>query len=208
VGHETDVTIADFVADYRAETPTAAAAAVTPNKDDLLFCVAQLFARLQSAMARTMENQQLKLDSLCNKINSPRQVITAHWQTVDYLERQLITNMERLLNNKKQQLQLYSTQLTIRNPAHEVQQIKTRLEQIVEQLVQHIKIKVNILTYQLNNNCSTLHAVSPLATLDRGYSITTKDNKVVYSSQKVQVGDAIKVRLATGSLDCDIITIS
>jgi exodeoxyribonuclease VII large subunit len=204
VGHETDFTIADFVADYRAETPTAAAAAVTPNREDLLQVVDHLISRLQTAMNRHIENKKLKLNYLSAKVNSPRQLITAHWQTVDYLERQLRVSMDRIINHKKQELHRYLAQLNMMNPVQQVQHIKTRIDHIVEQLIQHIKLKIKSLRYQLNNNLSTLHAVSPLATLDRGYSITTKNDKVVYNTKVLKIGDTVKVRLATGSLDCDI----
>jgi exodeoxyribonuclease VII large subunit len=64
--------------------------------------------------------------------------------------------------------------------------------------------KMNHLKYQLRTQLSTLHAVSPLATLDRGYAIAKSQDKVIFSSEQVQVGDAIEVRLAQGTLFCDV----
>ena len=204
VGHETDFTIADFVADYRAETPTAAAIAVSPNSIDLLQSINTMLTRLQSSITRKVQTQQIKLSHLAAKVASPQQAIAAYWQTLDYLERQLLSTITKTMNQKQHQLNLYSTQLQARNPSNQLQQMKIQLNQLMEQLRQHLKIRINNLRYQLNNNLTTLHAVSPLATLDRGYSIATKKNKVIHNTEQVVVGDVIGVRLAKGTLTCEI----
>ena len=204
VGHETDFTIADFVADYRAETPTAAAAAVTPNQEDLHLLINNLMLRLQSAIQRQTQNQQTKLAYLVSKLSSPKQIIATQWQTVDYLEKQLVHFMHRSISHKKQELQYSTTQLQLKNPLHYVQHTKLRLNQVMEQLAQHLNTKINFLRFQLHTNLSTLHAVSPLATLDRGYSLSTQKGKVLYSTDELKVGEIIDIRLAKGSLNCEI----
>ena len=204
VGHETDFTIADFVADYRAETPTAAAAAVTPNRTDLLQLINNLTSRLQAAITQQMQNRKIKLEYLTSKVSSPQQIIASHWQTVDYLEKQLILCMTKTINHKKQQIYYYTNQLHMKNPLHYLQQVKIRLQQIEKQLIQQINLKINLFRYQLNNQLSTLHAVSPLATLDRGYSITTHKGKVLDDTARLTIGDRVNIRLAKGSLDCEI----
>ncbi len=204
VGHETDFTIADFVADYRAETPTAAATAVTPHREELLQLINNLMSRLQSAILRQIQNQQIKMDYLASKLSSPKQIIAAHWQTIDYLEKQLLLCINGTITHRKQQLQLCTKELQMKNPLHYVKQTKLRLNQVREQLIQHLHIKINFLRYQLNNNLSTLHAVSPLATLDRGYSLTTHNGTVLYNTEHLNLGDTVNVRLAKGSLSCEI----
>ncbi|CEG56320.1 exodeoxyribonuclease VII large subunit [Legionella fallonii] len=204
VGHETDFTIADFVADYRAETPTAAAAAATPNCIELLNMLNNAISRLHIAMKRIMHGHQLRVKHLSDKISSPKQNITVYWQTLDYLERRLLTNLTHLISQKKNQLHLYSNQLQAQNPKTLIQQTKMRLAQITAQLTQEIQIKINHLKYRLNNNLATLHAVSPLATLDRGYAIATKKHKVLYTTQQLQIGDTIEIRLAKGNLECEV----
>lgn len=204
VGHETDFTIADFVADYRAETPTAAAAAVTPNCIELLNMINNAVSRLHVAIQRIMQGYQLKLNHLIDKISSPEQNIAVYWQTLDYLERRLTANLAQIINKKKHQLHLYSSQLYAQNPKTQIEQTQIRLMQISGQLVQQMQNKIKYLKYQFNSNLSTLHAVSPLATLDRGYAIASKKNKILFTTQQVQVGDAIDVRLAKGNLACQI----
>ncbi|WP_062728664.1 exodeoxyribonuclease VII large subunit, partial [Legionella pneumophila] len=98
IGHETDFTIADFVADYRAETPTAAATAVTPNCIELFNILDTAIYRLHDAIIRLVKGLQLKLNHLIDKIASPRQTISTYWQTLDYLERQLISAMTQFIN--------------------------------------------------------------------------------------------------------------
>lgn len=207
VGHETDFTIADFVADYRAETPTAAAAAVTPNCIDLFNMLNSASSRLLIAIKRISQGYHLKLNHLVDKLSSPQQTVSVYWQRLDYLERQLQSNFVQLINQKKHLLHLYSMQLHSKNPKIEIEQTQTRLNQISLQLTQHIHTKINHLKYRLNNNLSTLNAVSPLATLDRGYAIASKNHKVLLTIQQVQIGDTIEVRLAKGNLACEIIQI-
>jgi exodeoxyribonuclease VII large subunit len=204
VGHETDFTIADFVADYRAETPTAAAAAVTPNCIELFNMLDNAISRLHMAMKRVMQSHHLKLNHLKDKISSPKKNIAVYWQTLDHLERQLMAHLAHLINRKKNLLHLCSYQLHAKNPKTLIEQTQIRLLQISAQLVQQIQIKINHLKYQLNSNLSMLHAVSPLATLDRGYAIATKKHTVLFTTQQVQIGDTIEVRLAKGHLACEI----
>ena len=197
VGHETDFTIADFVADYRAETPTAAAAAVTPNCIELFTTLDNAISRLHVAIKRIMQGHHLKLNHLMDKISSPKKNIAVFWQTLDYLERRLMVHLAHLINQKKNQLHA-------KNPKTLIEQTQIRLMQISVQLAQQIQIKINHLKYQLNSNLSMLHAVSPLATLDRGYAIATKKHKVLFTTQQVHIGDTIEVRLAKGHLACEI----
>ena len=161
-------------------------------------------SRLQSAILRQIQNQQIKMDYLASKLSSPKQIIAAHWQTIDYLEKQLLLCINGTITHRKQQLQLCTKELQMKNPLHYVKQTKLRLNQVREQLIQHLHIKINFLRYQLNNNLSTLHAVSPLATLDRGYSLTTHNGTVLYNTEHLNLGDTVNVRLAKGSLSCEI----
>lgn len=100
IGHETDFTIADFVADYRAETPTAAAIAATPDCHELLKLLNHSITRLHDAMHRFLQKYQIKLHHLMDKISSPQKAISHYWQTTDYLERQLISHMNYIIKQK------------------------------------------------------------------------------------------------------------
>ncbi|MGC1182714.1 exodeoxyribonuclease VII large subunit [Legionella sp.] len=204
VGHETDFTIADFVADYRAETPTAAATAVTPDCLELMKLLNNSIFRLQEAIHRFLQKKQTKLQHLIDKISSPQKTIASYWQTTDYLERQLNSCIVQTIKHKRHQVHLYSHQLNALNPKMQIKQTQILLQQMTTQLIQYMHNKINQLKYQLHTQFATLHAVSPLATLDRGYAIATHKDKVLFSSEQVHIGDIIEVLLAQGKLTCDI----
>lgn len=205
VGHETDFTIADFVADLRAETPTAAATAVTPNCVDLFYLINQAELRLITAITHKLRQAQNKLQYLFDKIASPKKAITSYWQNLDYLESQLSSHMTRFLQQKSHQLHVTNAQLHRYNPITQIAQTQMHLDKLKAQLHLHMHSKMQQLTFQMRTNLTTLHAVSPLATLDRGYAIATHKKKVLFSSEQVLPDNTITVRLAVGSLECKVI---
>jgi exodeoxyribonuclease VII large subunit len=205
IGHETDFTIADFVADLRAATPTAAAEAVTPDQIDLLSKIRVLEARMVRTMSAFIQHQQLLLSYQIAKFLSPTQLITKYWQSLDYLERQLSHNMQGCLYQKQKKLHLLSTNLNAKNPMALLQQSKGKIQVIEQQLTQIMVAKFNKLKQALSSQMATLHAVSPLATLDRGYALASCQKTILFNSAQVNVGDTIKVRLARGSLICRVL---
>ncbi|MFI4962939.1 MAG: exodeoxyribonuclease VII large subunit, partial [Legionellales bacterium] len=201
VGHETDFTIADFVADYRAETPTAAATAVTPDCMELQNYFAQTLLRLQAAITRIIQQYRITVGHIMDKLSSPEKSIASYWQRLDYLERQLHAYLSGIMGQKRHQLHLNSARLHLHNPKTQINQTQVKMAQIRALLIQHISTKVSHLKYQLTSNLATLHAVSPLATLDRGYAIASTHNKALFSVEHLQIGDLINIRLAQGRLE-------
>ena len=208
VGHETDFTIADFVADFRAATPTAAAEAVSPDLLDLMSLLQTIESRLLKAITRFIQHQQLLLQHEIQKISSPRQLISTHWQSLDYLRSHLEHALQTLLAEKQHAINLASSRLIAKHPAMLLQQATSRLQYLESALVQQADIKINRLKQQFATQLATLHAVSPLATLDRGYSIATHDKSVLLNSQNVNIGDVIDIRLAKGSLTGKVIKVN
>lgn len=207
VGHETDFTIADFVADYRAETPTAAAAAVTPNRLELFAFLEALESRLLKAMLQIHETLKIRVQHLTDKITSPRQTIGSHWQTLDYLEKHLLFSIQRYLNQKHHLLHIYVTKIQGYNPQTHLNQAQVQLKQLMIQLHQEMKSKLTHYKHRLSASLSTLHAVSPLATLDRGYAIVKKQEDILFNSKQVHIGDSLDIILSEGHLICEVIQI-
>jgi exodeoxyribonuclease VII large subunit len=204
VGHETDFTIADFVADWRAATPTAAAEAVTPDQIDLLNTLQGLDRRIQLATQKSLQYYQLILSHLLAKLASPEQLISKHWQTLDYLERRLHQQMAYLLNNQKHRVHHFYSRLQSNNPTALLQRWQSRLNHLEQQLWQNMTQRIQEQKQRFSQLITTLHAVSPLATLERGYAIATKEKHIIFSGEQVRVGDNIKVQLAKGQLDCQV----
>ncbi|WP_028388483.1 exodeoxyribonuclease VII large subunit [Legionella fairfieldensis] len=207
IGHETDFTIADFVADLRAATPTAAAEAVTPNQLDLLSILLTLEERILRAIHHFSKHQKLRLLHHRAKLLSPAQLISRHWQALDYLEKQLQYNMYHLIQKKQAKLNHQLSQLNAKNPKLLFQQHQTKLQYFEQQLIQVMQIKFNKSKEVFTIKLATLHAVSPLATLDRGYALATFNKTILFNSHQVRPGDNIEVRLAKGNLQCTIITV-
>jgi exodeoxyribonuclease VII large subunit len=206
VGHETDFTIADFVADLRAATPTAAAEAVTPNMIDVIALFQTYETRLLRAIHRFIQHQQLLLQHQTQKLTSPRQLISAYWQSLDFLRNHLQHALQKLFAQKRQSLHAINNRLDAKNPVILLQKATTNLQSLEHALFHQLSIKINKLRQEFTNQLATLHAVSPLATLDRGYAIATCNNKIVIDSQSVNLGDTINIRLAKGQLVSKIIS--
>ena len=200
IGHETDVTIADFIADNRAATPTAAAETVSPNMTDMLSGLDAIHKRLYTAITRLLQHQRLQLHHELQKITSPKRLIHSHWQSVDYLRTHLQHAMRQCLMQKAALLQTNSTRLATRHPSTLIQQAKTQLQPLKNTLRQLIQGNIHHLKQQLTAQMATLHAVSPLATLDRGYAIATHHDKIITNGAHVALDDIVHIRLANGAL--------
>ncbi len=204
VGHETDFTIADFVADLRAATPTAAAESVVPDWLDLMARLQMIQASMTSAISRFIKHKQLLLNHEVQKIASPGRLINTHSQTLDYLARHIQRAQAQLFAQKQHQLHLAVIRLNAKHPGLLFKQTRLRVQALKASLVQKINLKLTQSRQQFMQQRITLHAVSPLATLDRGYAIATCRKKILIDSQQVRLGDLIDVRLAKGGLVCEV----
>ena len=208
VGHETDVTIADFVADLRAATPTAAAESVVPNWLDLLVRFQTLQANLISAISRFVKHKQLLLAHEIQKIASPDRLINTHWQTLDYLERHLHRVERQLVAKMQQRLHLSIVRLHAADPSRSLSEARVRLRSLINDLLLKMELMMTRIKQQFMQQLAMLHAVSPLATLDRGYAIATLRQTVLLDSQQLHVGDVINVRLARGAVMCEVMDVN
>tara|TARA_Y100000588_G_scaffold260777_1_gene275342 strand:- start:2892 stop:4223 length:1332 start_codon:yes stop_codon:yes gene_type:complete len=200
IGHETDFTIADFVADLRAATPTAAAEAVTPNQEDIEQKIKNLKYQLDVAINHFINQCKVRLKHQRERILSPEKYIQNLWQRLDFLSMSLDNLLQRDVTKLKQQFHFIKSKLVYQSPAklishhHKEQQyLKTALQQSIERLLENKKQKLNKLI-------STLNAVGPDRTLARGYAIVTRNKKIIRKIDEVDVGDEITIQLATGKL--------
>lgn len=204
VGHEVDFTIADFVADVRAPTPSAAAEIAVPDKSEILQQLAGDKAQIIRHIQQTLRQQHNELAWMQKHLNQqhPKRRLIEKAQQLDYIESRF-EQLQRQLINK---LQLRANQLDNRlqqlSPHTRIQQLQNRLELNGVSMSRHMQHLISQQQSRLSQAAAKLDGISPLATLNRGYAIATKGEKVLYDVKQVKKGDAIKVRLAKGELGC------
>ena len=202
VGHETDVTIADFVADLRAATPSAAAEHATPDQQQWLHKFNELEVRLQQYLQRLLRQQQQKVDWLNGRLQQqhPQQKLTHNRQRLDELEIRLKKAVQLKLAHDRRIVETQAARLWQCSPMSAIrrnQQLQTYLN---ERLVTAISSRLKHNDQRLLNASQTLHAVSPLATLSRGYALVTEQasGQIIRSTGQLKSGDKVMTRLAKG----------
>ena len=208
VGHETDVTIADFVADLRAPTPSAAAELVSRNQTELLQQLQYRRQRLEIALDRLFAEKQQKLKHLSLRLHNQ------HPQAQLRIQQQLITQLSHRLqqtlrhhwqktaeNLTALSMRLYKNPLPLR-----LQQYEQQLAQLKVRLNSHMNLTFSLQQKQLAHLCGKLDSLSPLKVLARGYSITqNQQNLTIRSIKDVNVGEQIKTRLPDGDIISQVI---
>lgn len=207
VGHEIDFTIADFVSDQRAPTPSAAAELISPERTQQLQQLRQWKNRLITQFENVTRQQKQRLKTLKQRLNiqSPSNQLRNQTQRIDELE----LRMRRAILQKQQQYSATLEHLKLRlinqSPSQRIQLQKSQLAALKKRFKSVIEQKMNQRNERLNRTVSTLNAISPLATLQRGYSISRKNNKVIRSIEEVKKDDKISVLVHDGELDCRIL---
>lgn len=199
VGHEIDFTIADFVADIRAPTPSAAAELVSPNRDDWINAISQMGNRFIKLMARKLSTSAQQVTWLQKRIVHPQQRIERIAQRMDELDQRLQHVFKIRQQHHYSRLATLNTRLQQRNPAHRIEKLLLQHSALRARLGQLMQRKLEQSQNRVNNISRALDAVSPLATLGRGYAIVkTSDGKIVKDSQAVKTGEEITTTLEKG----------
>jgi exodeoxyribonuclease VII large subunit len=210
VGHEVDVTIADFVADERAPTPSGAAERVVPDRAEWLRGLAATGRRLALAIQRRLQDERNALQSREQRLARAHPGIRLRQlaQRLDDIEARLRLATRHRLERSRARLGAAHSALLRASPASRVGALGLRLESSRRALVGAIRSRVGDSRRSLELAVRALHAVSPLATLERGYAIVTDaDGEVLRDPAVLQPGDRITARLARGRAEADVVKI-
>lgn len=202
VGHEVDVTIADFVADVRAPTPSAAALAATPDKSTWLDSLALLQSRIVSAMHRNLRDRAQVMAGMAQRlqVSHPGARLQQHAQRLDDLEQRLRLALRSAVVARQHRLEALGTRLWRENPRHRLDALCAQAATLRERLANSIARRMNALEQRLALAARTLDAVSPLATLGRGFAVVSRvsDGSVLRDAAQAPPGTEIEARLARG----------
>ncbi len=207
VGHEIDFTIADFAADQRAATPTAAAELVTPDAVELFAQFAQLQQRLRASFRRLCDRYQERLRWLGGRLQlqHPRQRLQPQVQRIDELEQRIRLAERYLLRTFAARLAALNLRAQRCSPRMRLAENSARHEQLTQRLAGAMLSAISSRRQRLDRFTGTLHAISPLATLERGYALVTRpDGMLLRDSAHVASGDILDVRLSKGRLSVEV----
>lgn len=203
VGHEIDFTIADFVADLRAPTPTGAAEMAVPLALDLLNILSEKKQRLNASIITNIKTKEHKLKELQNNyiLRNPLALYEVKMQKLDNLIEKLNREILKKLDTNQNKLNILKENSILKNPLNMYRSYYKDIEIYTDRLNNNIK---NIIKEKENTNClyiNKLKLLNPLNILDRGYSITQKNGKVIKSSQDLQKNDKINIKFKTGEIN-------
>jgi len=203
VGHETDFTIADFVADYRAPTPSAAAEHISPDQQEWQQIFINRTRDLVRAITQTLKQTKQRITFLDTRLKQlhPGNQIKQWAQRIDELDARLQRSIKQSVDHTRQHLNNESLRLQQLNPANQLQQFHKHHEQLIHRLQQSMLSRLRDNRLQLGRLTQSLDIVSPLATLERGYTILQNNkNEIINSRKQLKTNEILSARLTDGNV--------
>jgi exodeoxyribonuclease VII large subunit len=202
VGHEIDFTIADFVADIRAATPSMAAELVTPDQQEWLQSVSYLQTRLFNIIKKDLQHKTQKLDWLSRRLRHPGRYLQDMAQKLDEQEQRIKNAIRSSIKHAVARVSELQAHIHQHTPLHYINKQQQQCQNLFHRMhrSQHDIIKNK--QQNISLLARALDTVSPLATLDRGYAIVNKlsDNKLIRKASELKTGDKIETRLGKGTI--------
>ena len=209
VGHETDVTIADFVADHRAPTPSAAAEVAVPDQQEWFNSIDNISRKLNALIIRAINNRHQTLDWFNKRLtqSSPQVIVKRQIEQSINLQRVLKSSMKNFLILRGRKIDKLTSRCIQSSPSQSLQKQIMRFEAIKQNI--HAKGKKLIEDNQnrLRLASRSLNNVSPLGTLDRGYAIVSEvnTNKIITNPKSLKINSKLEIRLAKGKITAAVI---
>ena len=211
MGHETDFTIADWVADVRAPTPSAAAEIAIAEKANLLKFLSQTEAFLQQRVRQQLADKRQKLLGLQKHpfLSSPLTLLSPYIQRIDDLQSDLQNSLEQQIAHHKLNLTSFAKQLALLEPTQKIAQWKARLAAYPDKLSSAMQLMLRQKEEQLQRLVSHLRSIHPRQLLQQGYAILfdAKSNAVIRSTQELFPQQTIRAMLHDGKLAATVDTI-
>lgn len=218
VGHETDITIADWVADQRAPTPSAAAEILTLDQNQLIASFHESENRLHLGFQSLIQQKQQQLDWQASKLQHPGERISRQKQSLTEFQNRLVRAFNYKLESSQVSLKHQQNRLQACTPSQNIDQWNHQIKQLSTRLQNAITHQVNQKKQYLSQQASLLNSLSPLNTLSRGYSITQietgkhesdkKAQTVITDIEQCKKGMKIRTRLANGEIISTITSLS
>jgi exodeoxyribonuclease VII large subunit len=208
VGHEVDFTIADFVADLRAPTPSAAAELITPDQQELLTTFQQHEDTLLYLMRESLSSFHQAIDWLTQRLEllHPKQTIQRKQEYLTELQRRAQSAIKLTLADQSNLLNKLLIRFENQSPQARVREAKIKLLDLQKQMHRNMQFKLEHKQHTLHTLVRTLDAVSPLGTLQRGYAIVSHSasGQILLDSKQVTKGDSISIQLAKGQVSAKV----
>ncbi len=206
VGHEIDVTLADFAADFRAATPSAAAEAVVPVFDDVMARVIQSSGRMIRCMRTHCLSQHHRVESGLRLFDVMRRRLQTEAQRVDNVVAGVVEHTRHRLGYAQRTARALQHELLTAGPVTTIREFRILLPQLVNRLGREMQTLLSCRRQRTQRHVTGLDALSPLAILARGYSLVHRlsDGRLVRDAKDVAEGDPVGVRLASGRLLCAV----
>ena len=209
IGHETDTTIADFVSDIRAPTPSGAAEIVTPDQNELLKLLKTLFGRIEHETNQYINSKSQSMDWLSKRLSQSNPIMTVRKQIEisGNLRKLLFSSIGRNLSIHSKAVDSLKFRLNSSSPKLEIQKAISHLSEMQLKITASTKSSLTKLNSQLTALGKTLDSLSPLKTLDRGYAVArdSKTKKIISNSEKVSINSQIDIKLAKGEIAAKVI---
>ncbi len=202
VGHEVDYTIADFVADMRAPTPTGAAEMAVPTKKDIETILYEKKKQLNTILKHTLKIRIDKIKSIKNSfiLKNPMSLYEIKEQKLDILMEQLYKNIQNKLKDGETRLALIKKNYVLKNPLVSFETFKNRMDSTQVKLHHFIKNYLDEKKHEQKLLLTTLKLVNPLNILEKGYSLVEKEGQIIQSSDAINIEDLIHIKLRKGEL--------
>ncbi len=201
IGHEIDFTIADFVADLRAPTPSVAAETVSPDRYELMQSVDEHLRRIsnQSNQQLMRANEQLAALNIRLQVQHPQRQFQALKIRLNYACETLLERNRNHINNEKHRLRLCQSVIAQSSPLIKIRQQQEVLNSLHNGITSAMKQRVLVAKHRLAIQAKSLDALSPLKTLSRGFAKISKNRKLVSSVDQLSGGDEIDITLSDGN---------